>query len=968
MRLTLYGSYGLYGSSGRGSRSAAAAAAAALAGALLAAGLTTAMAPPAAAADPITATQAMNTVGQYQGVWTSPPTQLTGGGTTDAPQLGNGDVGVAIGGSIDNQTYYLGKNDFFSATSHAIKPLGRIVVAASGLSGASYNVVQDIQHAEVRGTYTKSGQTLSTTSWVDANRNVLVTSFTLTGGSTQHIAITVQNGFGGTPTVSTSGNDLDADVAADTGGSGDPRARIAARTIGQSQSISGSTVTLTIQPGTTATLVAGIQSSIDTAGYQSAADALVGTLTQGDVDSRKAAHRGWWQTYWSQSYVQIADKAVEKSWYGSLYLLACVSRPGKYAPGLWGNWITGNMNWNGDYHTNYNYQAPFYAALTTNHIDQMAPYDQPVLDWTARGRQLAAQNGFQGVLYPVGISPEGTSADMNLHNQKSNAVNVASDMVMRYEQTRDTAYASTVYPWLKQVALFWQNYLTKDASGTYTITNDAPQEDNAYPQTNSILSLGLVHLLMQGLVDMSTALGQDSGTRATWSDIDAHLAPLPTMTQNGQTVFRETSTGAGWVNDGNDIDIQAVYPGGQVGLDSSAALQQTARNTVGQLTAAWHGGNAPATFYAAAARVGYDPAAILSNLHTEATGNTYNNLGIHHGGGGIENINVTTSGLDEMLLQSFQHDVKVFADWPANSDAKFGDLLADGGFLVSSSIADNAVQYVRAVSQKGGNLTFTNPWPGSSVQVYRGGSSAGTVSGTKITLATSAGETVTLAPPGTSYATVQTQLAQPLGSSGGTGGTSTAFASGSEPGDPAPAWTDTVDTAGGGDNGVTGINSDSAGPQTGPRTGETARTGSSALMYSGSATGSSPHAYLKVYDLSGSPLAIGTSRTLSYWIYPQSHTTTPWVTAGSTESECVAVDLVFTDNSTLRDSGAVDQGGNQAHPAHQCGHLALDTWNHVTVDLAAKNAGKQIARILVGYDHPGGAGGYRGYVDDLTVS
>ncbi|WP_328911748.1 MULTISPECIES: glycosyl hydrolase family 95 catalytic domain-containing protein [unclassified Streptomyces] len=939
---------------------------AATAAVLIGATLTTVFARPAMA-DSVTAGQAARIVQQYQGEWTSPPAHLTGGDSTDAPELGNGDVGVAVGGSIDNQTFYIGKNDFWSSTTHAIRPLGRVVVAAQGMAGASYHVVQDIQHAEVRGTYTLNGQTLATTSWVDANTNMFVTSFTLTGGSARSIGITLQNGSGGTPTVSVSDHDLDADVFADTGGSGDPRARIAARTIGQSQSISGNKLTLTMQPGTTSTLVAAIVSSNDSATYQTTADAMVDNLTQQNVDDHNASHRGWWQNYWNQSYVEIADKAVEKSWYGSLYLLGSVSRTGKYAPGLWGNWITGNMNWNGDYHTNYNYQAPFYAALTTNHIPLADPYDQPVLDWMSRGQQLAQQNGFQGVLYPVGISPKGTSADTNLHNQKSNAVNLAGNMVMRYEQTHDTAYAAKVYPYLKQVGLFWQNYLTKDSSGTYHITNDAPQEDNAYPQTDSILSLGLVHLLMQGLTDISTALGQDSGTRATWNDINAHLAPLPTMTQNGQTVFRETSTGTGWVNDGNDIDIQAVYPGGQVGLDSSATLLQTARNTVGQLTAAWHGGNAPATFYAAAARVGYDPATILSNLHTEATGSSYNNLGIHHSGGGIENLNVTTSGLDEMLLQSFQHDVKVFADWPSSSNAKFGDLLADGGFLVSSSMSDNSVQYVRALSQKGGDFTFTNPWPGSAVQVYRNGSDAGTVSGTKITLGTSAGETVTLARPGTSYATVQSRLTQPLQAfSGGT--TSSSFSTGLEPGNPQPTWTDTVDTSGGNIVGVAGINSDSAGPQAGTRTGETSHAGSSSLMYSGSASGTSPHAYLKVFDLSGAPLAVGSAKTLSYWIYPQSHTTTPWVPSGSTESECVAVDLVFTDNSTLRDSGATDQNGNRAHPAQQCGHLTLDTWNHVTVNLATKNSGKQIARVLIGYDHPGGAGGYRGYVDDLSVN
>src|SRR6202035_1962193 len=159
----------------------------------------------------------------------------------------------------------------------------------------------------------------------------------------------------------------------------------------------------------------------------------------------------------------------------------------------------------------------------------------------------------------------------------------------------------------------------------------------------------------------------------------------------------ETEVGSDFVNDGNDLDTQAIYPGGLVGLDTTGSLPQTARNTIGQLTTAWSGGNAPATFYAAAARVGFDPNTIMTNLQDEATNQSYNNMAVHHNGGGVENLNVTTSGLDEMLLQSFQNDVKVFADWPANTTAKCGDLLADGDFLVSSSIANNTVQYVQAV-------------------------------------------------------------------------------------------------------------------------------------------------------------------------------------------------------------------------------------------------------------------------------
>ncbi len=110
------------------------------------------------------------------------------------------------------------------------------------------------------------------------------------------------------------------------------------------------------------------------------------------------------------------------------------------------------MNWNGDYHTNYNYEAAVLRRRcppTTSR--RWSAYDQPVLDYQSAAQTLASQNGFTGVLYPVGISPKGTSADTSLHNQKSNAADLASDMVMHFEYTDDTSYANTVYPWLKQV-------------------------------------------------------------------------------------------------------------------------------------------------------------------------------------------------------------------------------------------------------------------------------------------------------------------------------------------------------------------------------------------------------------------------------------------------------------------------------------------------------------------------------------
>lgn len=104
------------------------------------------------------------------------------------------------------------------------------------------------------------------------------------------------------------------------------------------------------------------------------------------------------------------------------------------------------------------------------------------------------------------------------------------------------------------------------------------------------------------------------------------------------------------------------------------------------------------------------------------------------------------------------------------------------------------------------------------------------------------------------------------------------------------------------------------------------------------------------------------SSTLSYWIYPQS------AYSVSTNSTCVSVDLIFSDGTNLRNSGALDQHGQSIHPSGQCNHLTLDSWNQVTVNLGAYVNGKTISRLDIGYDQPSHTGGYRGYLDDLSIA
>jgi alpha-L-fucosidase 2 len=697
----------------------------------------------------------------YKGVLTAAPQVTDTDETTDAPLMGNGDLGVAILGGVDAMTFILHKNEFWSLGEAKVKAMERLTLTIAGMTGATYAMTEDLGKGEVTGTFTAGGQTITTKSWVqadDTTQNRVFTQLTLTGGgaagnmtASVSLAVGEQNSYASA--AGAAGDVLYRDVRADAadtmGGLPTRRVRVATRVVGGAGAVAGGALTFTLTSGAPVTLATGVMSNLDDPGYQTRVTASISALQPADVAALEASHVAWWDAFYRKSFVEISDKVVEKEFYASLYLLGSVSRTGEQAPGLWGNWVMKDPGWNGDYTLNYNYEAPFYAAFPTNHVELADSYDQPVIDWAANAAALATKNGWTGAYYRVHIGPlPNGSADTNEWNQKFNGAFAASVMIAHYDATRDAAYAARVYPTLKQIATFWQGYLAFDGA-RYVINDDAQHEGNPYPQMNGVMSLGFVRLLLQGTIDMSTALGLDATPRAAWQDRLAKLSAFPTFTKDGKTVFRYTEVGLDW-NGGNAIGIQHIYPGSQIGLGSDATLLATAKNMVDEM-ARWNDDNGTNTFYPAAARVGHDPADILTHLDAWIANHTYPNLHIHTGGGGIENFNTVPSTVSEMLLQSFQGQLRLFADWSPTADARFGNLRAWGGFLVSSRLSGGAVQYVRIASEQGLPAVLVNPWPGKTLRLYRDGADAGPVSGTEITLPTAKGEVLSLAPDGTSY-------------------------------------------------------------------------------------------------------------------------------------------------------------------------------------------------------------------------
>ena len=144
--------------------------------------------------------------------------------------------------------------------------------------------------------------------------------------------------------------------------------------------------------------------------------------------------------------------------------------------------------------------------------------------------------------------------------------------------------------------------------------------------------------------------------------------------------------------------------------------------------------------------------------------------------------------------------------------------------------------------------------------------------------------------------------------------------------------------------------------------------GTYAIQYGGDAGGgSATHAYMEAFT---SGITLSSTSQLSYWIYPITSTGSETGASSMTgnNSTCVAIDIVFTNSTALRNNTAiVDQYGNRINPTYQCNHLQPNQWNYVTTSLGSLS-GLAVSRIDIGYDQPGASGSYGGYVDDITIS
>jgi hypothetical protein len=474
--------------------------------------------------------------------------------------------------------------------------------------------------------------------------------------------------------------------------------------------------------------------------------------------------------------------------------MASASRVYDFPPGLFG-WVTTDWPmWRGDYHMNYNHAAPFYGLYVANHIEQADPCHGPILANADQARALCRKKlGIEGIFQYVGIGPKGSVAFALELMQKSNSSYSCVPLAFRWYATYDLDYARLAYPFVRDTALFWENWLKWEpagpasakaagkqdgggpttapapspkepwrtsAAGRYVIYKDAVHEGSG-DNVNPIVSLALVRMVMNLAIDMSRELSVDAARHQRWAHIRDHIsaypacrlgdlqqwwpAHLPRTDENcNLPIFRYTEQGTEWWAD-NTLGIQHIYPAGGIGLDSPPELLQRARNQI-RVMNRWVDFNGMNSFYAAAARVGYDPAVILKEMRSMIDSIGGPNGMIPGNPHGLEHQSIVPNAIQEMLMQSHESVIRFFPVWPKDQDARFGALRARGAFMVSAELKGGVVRGAKIVSEKGRACTVQNTWPGKAVRVVRDGKPAESVTGDRFILKTGVGETIGIEP------------------------------------------------------------------------------------------------------------------------------------------------------------------------------------------------------------------------------
>jgi alpha-L-fucosidase 2 len=452
-----------------------------------------------------------------------------------------------------------------------------------------------------------------------------------------------------------------------------------------------------------------------------------------------------WQKFWSRSAVELEDKELERIWYHNQYYLACCLRERKVAPGLFGNWSTGQIGtaWHSDYHMNYNTQQVFWGVFSSNHVEQHLPYVELCQNLMGMSEKYAKEKfDLPGAYFPHSAYP--APSQMVPYPvppwgyQISETPWTVQSLWWQYLYTQDADYLRRVYPMLRAAARFIAAYAKKGDDGKYHFVPTVSSENWGFTvdyrlNKDCILDLALTRFLFDAVIEGSNVLAADEEERARWKEIRENLAPYPKATGPYGEVWVDVVNAPVEYIYNVPITLAPVFPAEQVGVGRSEDQLEIARRTARLVRL--EGGNDLVYQPLIRARLGMlDLNWFKGEVRYSSLPNGITNDRIRQVGGRYNdstnfdfmmNMGVWTENLslpavlNECMMQSYSGIIRLFPNTQNLGPARFQQLRAAGAFLVSATYDGQNIRHVSLLSEKGKTVRLAKPWSRSAIQVAR---------------------------------------------------------------------------------------------------------------------------------------------------------------------------------------------------------------------------------------------------------
>lgn len=452
-----------------------------------------------------------------------------------------------------------------------------------------------------------------------------------------------------------------------------------------------------------------------------------------DFKTSLSEHVEWWKEYWEKCEICLPDSVLERQWYLEMYKFGSASRKNAPPISLQAIWTADNGQtppWRGDFHNDLNTQLSYWPGYSANHLEESSVFTDWLWKIKDNGKEFTRQFfEVDGLNIPCIATLEGKAIGgwSQYSHQPTAAGWLAHYFYLQWKYSADRDFLeSRAYPWVKEVARYFESISIKDKNGKRRLPISSSPEINdnrwnAWFEETTNYDLACIRFTNKAAEEMALELGLKDAAEhwrrqnEEWPNFAVDSTGLSIAPNYPlKHTHRHLS------------NMLAIHPLGLLDVSQGKETERLIKRSIHHAeelgTKGWVGYTYSWLANLQARMLDGDAAARSLHIFIKAfcSPNSFHLNGdqLKQGYSGftyrpftLEGNFACASAIQEMLLQSHAGIIRVFPAIPESwRNASFRHMRAIGAFLVSADYEDGNITRIIIYSEKGGKVKFFNPF------------------------------------------------------------------------------------------------------------------------------------------------------------------------------------------------------------------------------------------------------------------